>query len=85
MLGEERRNSLFGLLGGGRYGDALVVGVAVTVAKYAVVVVVVMAQVLVGVIVVVVFVEIVVVVVVIFVGAWRRLLLSGDCRRKSHD
>lgn len=81
VLGEEGRNGLFGLLGSGRDGDALVVRVAVAVAKYAVVavVVVVVTQVF-----VVVIVSVVVFVCVVFVGAWRRLLLGGDWRRGSH-
>lgn len=37
MLGEERRNGLLGLFGGGGEGDALIVGVAVAVSQYAVV------------------------------------------------
>jgi Flp pilus assembly protein TadB len=86
VLCEERRDGLLGLLGGGREGDALIVGVAVAVSQYAVVFVMFVAVVTVfsvGVIEVLMF--LVVVVVVMVVGSRRRRLLAHcEFRRDRH-
>jgi hypothetical protein len=77
VLCEERRNGLFGLLGGGGEGDALIVGVTVAVSQYAVVFVMFVAVVAVlSVGVVEVFVFLVVVLVNVVVGSRGGLLLA---------